>query len=86
LCEINPSAGANSHKLAEILFQLVFPFEAFDAPRRIDEFLLSRKERMASGANFDLDRFHRRTGLKRVSAGARDGRQEIVWMDALFHE
>lgn len=55
------------------------------APGRIHEFLLTRKKRMASGANTDLNILARRTGVIHCPARASDIGHEILWMNVCFH-
>src|SRR2546426_8847472 len=60
----------------------VLLLEALDAPARVDELLLARVEGVALRADLDLQFGFGRLGLERVSAGAADGRQHVVGMDA----
>jgi len=66
----------------------VFLGEAFDAASGVDEFLLAGKERVAIGADFDVQHvaLDGRTGGEIVAAGAvhRDG--VIVGVDTGFHK
>ena len=60
--------------------------ELVDATGRVEEFLLSGKQRMARGANLDADFGHRRTGRKGASAGTvHAGFGVPLGMDLVFH-
>jgi hypothetical protein len=68
-----------------VLFQAVPLVEAIYAPARIDQLLLTRKERVAFGANFNLQILARRASGKRFAAGARDRTRMILGMYAFLH-
>lgn len=59
--------------------------ELLNTARGIDEFLLSGKERMAIGANFEALIWLRGTHQVLGTTSTRDGGQIIVGMDSLFH-
>src|SRR5216683_7223088 len=60
--------------------------EFIDATAGIHNFLLAGVERMAIGANFDLQILaNGRARLEMVAAGASDRDDFIFWMDAGFH-
>lgn len=63
----------------------IFLVEALDASCGVDEFLLSGKERMAGGTNFNLNVLYRRTGLDDIATCAGDGGELIFGVDSLFH-
>ena len=60
-------------------------FEALDPASGIDELLLTGKERMAFGANFNPDVLFSGTGLKFCTTSTTNGRFFVVGMDSLFH-
>ena len=63
----------------------VLAAEALDAACRIDQLLLARKERVASGADFYVDiALVGRTGRKVVAARAHNPDFVIVWMNPLL--
>lgn len=68
-----------------MLFQAVTLIEAIHAPARVDQFLLTRKKRMAFRANFNIDVLTRRPGDKRFAAGARNRTRMILGMYAFLH-
>jgi hypothetical protein len=68
-----------------VLFQAIPLIEAIHAPARINQLLLARKERVAFGADFNLQVFARRTSGKRFAAGARDRTRMILGMYAFLH-
>ena len=42
---------------------------------------------MAAGTHFDLKIvFHRRPGLKRVTAAAANLERAVIWVDVVFHD
>ena len=60
--------------------------EAFDATGGIHDLLLAGVERVAGRAHFDVQRLaQRRAGFERVAAGAGDGDNVVVGVNALFH-
>lgn len=63
----------------------VFPPEPLYAALGVNQFLLSRIERMAFGANFNRDTSLRGPNGKFIPACAPDGCLTIFWMDSLFH-
>jgi hypothetical protein len=64
----------------------VFLAELIDAAAGVDNFLLAGIERVAIGANFDLQILaDGRTRLELVPAGARDRDLFVIGMDAGFH-
>ena len=60
-------------------------FEPLDTTSGVYELLLTREERVAVRADFDLDLRLRRSRLKRVAARARDDGTLIRWMYTCFH-
>ena len=66
----------------------VFLGKAFDAARGVQKLLLSGKERVAVGTDFNVQpfTFYGGTGLEVVSARAVDGNGVIVGMNTGFHE
>jgi len=66
----------------------VFLGEALDAAGSIQELLLAGKERMAAGADFDVQpvAFDGRARLKIAAAGAVNGYRMVVGMNTGFHE
>ena len=64
----------------------VFPAEALHSAGRIEELLLASKERVASGADFQVDiALMSGPGGKRVPARAHDAYLVVSGMDFLFH-
>src|SRR6266566_852704 len=59
--------------------------EALDASARVDQLLLARVERVAVGADLDVQLGLRGAGLERVPAGTGDGREDVVGMDLRLH-
>src|SRR5262249_20138167 len=59
--------------------------EALDRTAGVDELLLARVERMAVRADLDVELGLRRPRLERVSAGTRDGCDDVVGMDVRLH-
>jgi hypothetical protein len=70
--------------LAVIGFFVPFA-EALDASGGIDDLLLPREERVAVGADFDVEFFLGRTGLDHVAAKAGDGAVHVFGMYILLH-
>jgi hypothetical protein len=67
-------------------FRRVLLAEFIDAAAGIHNFLLARVERMAIGANFDLQILaNGRASLEMVAAGASDRDDFVIWMNAGFH-
>ena len=66
----------------------VFLGEAFDAARSVHQLLLAGEERVATGANFNVQPvpFDGGTGLEIASASAMDGYGVIVGVNAGLHE
>jgi len=66
----------------------VLALEAFDATRRIHQFLLTREKWVAVRADFDLQHLtlHRGTGLKGIAAGAVHGNRMIIGVNSFFQE
>ena len=63
-----------------------FLTEAFDAAGGVDDLLLAGIERMAFGADFDVQRLSAgRTGLEIVAAAARDSNFNIIRVYFCFH-
>ncbi len=56
-----------------------------DAAGRVDELLLAREERMARGANTDLQVFAGGAGVIDLATGAADGGLGLIGMDIFFH-
>ena len=59
--------------------------EAVHTSAGIDQLLLASVERMALGANFDVDLRLGGTSLDHIAARAGDGAVNVVGMDTLFH-
>jgi hypothetical protein len=59
--------------------------EAFHASGGIDQFLLTRKKRMALGTDFDMDIRFRGPGFERITTRTRDLGELVVWMYTGFH-
>ena len=59
--------------------------EFFDAPGRIDEFLLAREKRVARGANADFNVTPGRTGMIHRAARANDIGLYVFRMNVRFH-
>jgi hypothetical protein len=60
--------------------------EAVDASSGIDQLLLARKERVASGTNFDVQvTFLGRARFERLAARAGDGNINVFWVNSWFH-
>jgi hypothetical protein len=59
--------------------------EFFDSAGRINEFLLTGKERMALAAYLNANILFRGTRLDYFATGARNRRLFVVRMDFLFH-
>ena len=65
----------------------VFASEALYAASRVHKLLLSGKEGMAGGADFNADvALVSGTGNKRISAGAMHADLTVAWMDSCFHD
>ena len=71
--------------LGNILLHVEALLEAIDATACIDELLLSGKERMALGANFNTDILLGGAGLDNITASAGNGSLAIVRMDLFLH-
>jgi hypothetical protein len=63
----------------------IFLFEFFNPPGSIDQFLLSGKERMAGGTDFNPYFVHHGTEFEFVAAGTNSGDLMIGGMDIGFH-
>ncbi len=63
----------------------IFLVETLDTPRRIYEFLLPRKKRMAVRANLHVKVSNGGTGLKRVAANTSNNRLLILRVNSRFH-
>src|SRR5262245_38627874 len=61
------------------------PLEALDAAAGVEELLLARVERVAVGANLDVELGLRRAGRERVPARAGHGREDVLGMDTGLH-
>jgi hypothetical protein len=59
--------------------------EAIHASAGVNQLLLARVERMALGANFDMDLRLRGTSLDHIAACASNGAVNVVRMNTLFH-
>ena len=59
--------------------------EALNTSAGVDQLLLTSVERMALGANFDVDLRLGGTGLDDVAACAGDGAVNVIRMDTLLH-
>jgi hypothetical protein len=68
------------------LFDVVFLSETFYTTGGVHELLLSGKERVAGGADFDLDVFCGRTGFYNISARTGDFGKFVFGMNAFFHK
>ena len=67
------------------LLQAVFLVETVNTSTGVNQLLLASVERMALGANFDVDLGLGGTSLDDVAACAGDGAVNVVRMDTLFH-
>ena len=67
------------------LFHVETLLEAVNASAGINQLLLAGIERMALGANFNLELTLDRTRLKRLTAHATDDGLAIFGMDLFFH-
>src|SRR5258708_13223241 len=68
------------------LLLAIAPIKPINAPRRVNQLLLSGKERMASRANFDVQvAFASRTRLELFAARAGDLYFAILRMNSGFH-
>jgi hypothetical protein len=72
-------------RFLKLLFDIVLAAEPFDASRGVDQFLFTRKERVAGGTDFDFDVPGGGTGFDNVSAGAGDFGQFVLGVDTFFH-
>src|ERR1700736_3527807 len=84
----DPRDGLSKEQLASLGFRRyrILLAEFIDATAGIHNFLLAGIERMAIGANFDLQILaNGRASLEMVAAGASDFDDFIFWMDAGFH-
>jgi hypothetical protein len=87
------SVGAALVKISEMLGGLlwcvarVFPIEAFNAARCVEQLLLTGEKWVAVGANFDAQHvaLHCGLGLERMSASAVNVNFVVIGMDAGFH-
>src|SRR5581483_675488 len=79
VCEPPPGLGV-------LVLDAVPASELLYPSGRIDEFLLTGKERVAFGADLDVDRRDRGARLDHVAARADDLRRFVVWVDAFFHK
>src|SRR5207253_5224834 len=59
--------------------------EALDPATRVHQLLLAGVERVASGADLDVDLGFRRAGLEGAPAGADDVREDVLGMDLRLH-
>ena len=59
--------------------------EALNTSAGVNQLLLTSVERMALGANFDVDLGLGGTSLDDVAASAGDGAVHLLGMDTLFH-
>jgi hypothetical protein len=64
----------------------ILSIEPFDTSGGIDQFLLSGEERMTLGADFQVDLRFGRTGLKRLTACALNGRFDVSRMNIRLHD
>jgi len=82
-----PSRGGfrKNEALVRLFVQTVPLVEPLDASRSIDDFLFAGVERMASGANFNLQVFRRGFGLDHIAARAMDFLKLVVGMNAFLH-
>ena len=60
-------------------------FESVDAAAGINKLLTTGVERMALGANFDVDLGLGGTSVDDITASAGNGAVNVVRMDTLFH-
>ena len=67
------------------LVQAELLVELGNAAAGIDQLLLASVERMALGANFDVDLRLGGTSLDDVTASAGDGAVNVIRMDTLLH-
>ena len=76
-----PSEAARTSGLRGVLLA-----EPIDATARVDDLLLARVERVAVGADFDLQVLaQRRTRLEHVAAAAGDLDRLVIRVDCVFH-
>ena len=68
-----------------LTFDSVLLVEPLYSSGCVNQFFLTREERMASGADFNLDIAYRRTSLNYVSACACNLSWLVIWMYTLFH-
>lgn len=68
-----------------LLIQAVALLEHVNTPAGIDELLLAREERMALGANFNVDILLRGSGLNHIPACAGNSRLLILGMNLFLH-
>jgi hypothetical protein len=68
-----------------MLLDAVLALEALDAPRGIDQPLLSSVKRVAARAYLDVKLAERRAGFEGVSARAGHHAAAILWMNSGFH-
>src|SRR5262245_1062223 len=64
---------------------LVLSLESFHAAGGIDQFLFAGKERVAFGADFEMDFRLRRSSPKRLPAGAADDGIDVARMYICLH-
>src|SRR5438067_896119 len=64
----------------------VLSFKSFHAAGRIDQFLLAGEERVAFGADFQVDFRFRRTRFEGFAASALDDGVDVVRMYVCFHQ
>ncbi len=74
-------AAGNSRVLSRMAFLILF-----NAASRVDEFLLTRVERMTVGTNFNLRLCNRRAGFDNVATNANDFCVCVIcWVDFRLH-
>ena len=68
-----------------LLLETETTVEAINTSAGVNQFLLASVERMALGANFNVDLRLGGMGVDDLAASAGDGAVHIIGMDALFH-
>ena len=68
------------------IIQSILPVELINTPTCLGSLLLTCVERMALGANFNVNVLLRRTGHKCIAAVAGHSCLIILWMDTFSHD
>ena len=80
-----PAAGGAPYGRATGGLALVLPLESLHTAGGVEDLLLAREEGMASGADLDPDVRPGRPGRDDLTTRARDGRIDVVRMNAHLH-